>query len=569
MGMALSGLASGFDWKSIVDQLIEVSRAPQNRMRTEKNTNASKSNAVNDIKGLVSSLKTSITSLASEESLNKKSATFKDTSTNWTAIASKDTPTGEYKFNLTREATASKLTGTTGLVMPLDSNSLIADLSVGRTIKAGEFTVNGHKITLATTDTLQSVLDQMTAIGVSAQINASDQIELSSGAPISLGAPNDSSNFLQAMRLSGAGDLNGVDYLVTSSASSLSAPKLNVSLNLSGLSGLTPVADGITETLKINGESIDYSSTDTLQGIIDRINESAAGVTAIYDISLGKFSLTNKTTGNVGISVQDTGTGTLGAAMGLVGQTTVLGSDATFTINGGGTLTSRTNVLDESVHGIEGLSVTANSIGEQTLTVAGDYTSAKESLKDFITKYNAVQNAIEKYTKITVSGDKVSSAILSGNRDLSTLSRELRTKLYTAGSGITGSVQRLSDLGINFSGIEPTISLTSSSTLESKLTTATDDVLEYFSTSSSGLIDRLDSLLDSYVPDSGTSSGGLVTQLDSITKQNKSLDKQIEDVERRLASQRSLLESSFIAMERAQSSFQQQSSYLSKTFGSK
>jgi len=569
MGMALSGLASGFDWKSIVDQLIEVSRAPQNRMRTEKNTNTSKSNAINDIKGLVSSLKTSITSLASEESLNKKSATFKDTSTNWTAIASKDTPTGEYKFNLTREATASKLTGTTGLVMPLDSNSLIADLSVGRTIKAGEFTVNGHKITLATTDTLQSVLDQMTAIGVSAQINASDQIELSSGAPISLGAPNDSSNFLQAMRLSGAGDLNGVDYLVTSSASSLSAPKLNVSLNLSGLSGLTPVADGITETLKINGESIDYSSTDTLQGIIDRINESAAGVTAIYDISLGKFSLTNKTTGNVGISVQDTGTGTLGAAMGLVGQTTVLGSDATFTINGGGTLTSRTNVLDESVHGIEGLSVTANSIGEQTLTVAGDYTSAKESLKDFITKYNAVQNAIEKYTKITVSGDKVSSAILSGNRDLSTLSRELRTKLYTAGSGITGSVQRLSDLGINFSGIEPTISLTSSSTLESKLTTATDDVLEYFSTSSSGLIDRLDSLLDSYVPDSGTSSGGLVTQLDSITKQNKSLDKQIEDVERRLASQRSLLESSFIAMERAQSSFQQQSSYLSKTFGSK
>jgi flagellar hook-associated protein 2 len=569
MGMALSGLASGFDWKSIVDQLIEVSRAPQNRMRTEKNTNASKSNAINDLKGLVTSLKTSITSLASEESLNKKSATFKNTSTNWTAIAAKDTPAGEYKFNLTSEATASKLTGTAGLVLPLDSNSLISNISVGRTIKAGEFTVNGHKITVSTTDTLDSVLAQMTAIGVSANINASDQVELSSGDPISLGAPNDSSNFLQAMRLSGSGVLNGSDYLVTSLASSLSAPKLNVPLNLSGLAGLTPVADGITETLKINGEAIDYSSTDTLQDIIDRINESDAGVTAIYDLSIGKFSVTNKTTGNVGISVQDTGTGTLGAAMGLVGQTTTLGSDATFTINGGGTLTSRTNVLDESVHGIEGLSVTANSIGEQTLTVAGDYTSAKESLNDFITKYNAVQNAIEKYTKITVSGDKVSSAILSGNRELSTLSRSLRTMLYTAGSGITGSVQRLSDLGINFSGIEPTISLTSSSTLESKLTTATDDVLEYFSTSSTGLIARLDSLLDSYVSNSGTSSGGLQTQLDNITKQNKSLDKQIEDVERRLASQRSLLESSFIAMERAQSSFQQQSSYLSKTFSSK
>ena len=99
MGMALSGLASGFDWKSIVDQLIEVSRAPQNRMRTEKSSNASKSSAINEIKGLLSTFKSSLTSLASEEALYKKSANFKDTSTNWKASASKDTPAGEYKFN--------------------------------------------------------------------------------------------------------------------------------------------------------------------------------------------------------------------------------------------------------------------------------------------------------------------------------------------------------------------------------------------------------------------------------------------------------------------------------------
>jgi len=141
--------------------------------------------------------------------------------------------------------------------------------------------------------------------------------------------------------------------------------------------------------------------------------------------------------------------------------------------------------------------------------------------------------------------------------------------LYQAGGGITGSVQRLSDLGINFAGIEPTISLTKSTALESKLATAADDIAEYFSTAGGGLIDRLDTLLSSYVSDSGSASGGLKAQLDSITKQNTSLDKQIEDVERRLASQRSLLENSFIAMERAQSGFQQQSAYLAKTFGGK
>ena len=564
--MALSGLASGFDWKSIVDQLIEVSRAPQNRMVKEKSTLASKSNAINEIKGLVSTFKSSLTSLVSEESLFKKSATFKDTSTNWTSSASKDTPAGEYKFNLLTTATASKLTGSGDLVADIDTSADIADISVGRTIKGGYFTVNGEKINIATTDSLDDIFGKILGqTGVVASYSG-DQIHLSSGSPISLGASNDTSNFLQAMRLSGSGVLSGGSYEVATTAPGLSAPRLNVSLNSSNLSGLTPVAAGVEETLIINGESISYKSTDTIQDVLNRINNSDAGVTAIYDLAAGQFSLTSQVTGNVGITVTDSGTGTLGAAMGLVGQIPTLGDDATFTINGGGVLSSRSNILDETAHGIEGLSVTANSTGEQTLTVAGDYTAAKESLNDFISKYNAVQNAIEKYTKVTVSGDKVSSAILAGNRELSSLSRSLRTTLYTAGAGISGSVQRLSDLGINFNGIEPTISLTKSTDLESKLATAADDIAEYFSTSGTGLLDRIDTLLSGYVSDSGTATGGFKAQLDSITSQNKSLDKQIEDVERRLASQRSLLESSFIAMERAQSNFQQQSSYLAKTF---
>ena len=567
--MALSGLASGFDWKSIVDQLIEVSRAPQNRMRTEKTANASKSNAVNDLKGLVSTFKSSLTSLVSEEALFKKSSTFKDTATNWTASAAKETPAGEYKFNLLTTATASKLTGSGDLVADIDTSAPISGISVGRTLKAGFFTVNGQKITIATTDSLDDIFGKILGqTGVVASYSG-DQIHLASGAPISLGASNDTSNFLQAMRLSGSGVASGGFYEVTTTAPGLSSPKTNVALNSSGLSGLTPLTPGVEETLVINGESISYSSSDTIQGVLNRINSSSAGVTAIYDLAAGQFSLTSKSTGNVGITVADTGSGTLGAAMGLLGQTATLGEDATFTINGGGVLSSRSNILDETAHGIEGLSVTANKIGEQTLTVAGDFTAAKNSLNDFISKYNAVQNAIEKYTKVTVTGDKVSSAVLAGNRELSTLSRSLRTMLYQAGAGITGSVQRLSDLGINFSGIEPTISLTKSTDLESKLATAADDIAEYFSTSGTGLIDRIDTLLSGYVSDSGAAAGGFKAQLDSITKQNTSLDKQIEDVERRLASQRSLLENSFIAMERAQSGFQQQSSYLAKTFSGK
>ena len=653
MGMALSGLASGFDWKSIVDQLIEVSRAPQNRMRTEKSTNASKSSAINEVKGLLSTLKTSISSLASEESLYKKGVSFKDTSTNWKASASKDTPAGDYKFNLLSEATASKLTGSSNLVASLTDQKLISDLSVGRTITPGSFLVNGKEINVTASMFLKDIIKEMSSgTGVTANL-VDGQIELHSTSPIALGSANDTSNFLQAMRLSGSGVLNtgitnnytvrsghssfgttnpdpfagstdlvfpsghglkvgdqiavdlasgegtglnsggtyhvvsvsgnnvqlssasggaaeAISSVITSASkfsrlNSLAAPSLNVPLSSVGFT--TGISSGDLQ-LAINGVSIDYNAaSDTVQTLLDKINKSDAGVTAIYDLAQGAFSLTNKTTGDVGISVVDNGT--LAAALGLTTGKTANGSDATFSVNGGGILTSRSNILDETAHGVKGLSVTANKIGEQTLTVAGDYTAAKDSLNDFISKYNAVQNAIEKYTKVTVSGDKVSSAILAGNRELSSLSRSLRTMLYQAGDGITGSVQRLSDLGINFAGIEPTISLTKSTALESKLATAADDIAEYFSTAGGGLIDRLDTLLSSYVSDSGSASGGLKAQIDSITKQNTSLDKQIEDVERRLASQRSLLESSFIAMERAQSGFQQQSAYLAKTFSGK
>lgn len=570
MGLALSGLASGFDWKSIVDQLIEVSRAPQNRMRTEKSQLATKSSAINEIKGLVTSLKSSLTSLNSTESFQKKSATFSDTSTDWTASAGADAPSGTYQFTFVSEATTSKLTGAGSIASPINPLTTLANLPVGRTITAGIFTVEGAQVTVSSSDTLDDVMSAITAAtggSVTASYDAvTDKIELVKGAggSISLGASNDSSNFLQAMRLSSG-------TTPATSSTSLSSPRLSGSIDSANLSGWA--GTGVQDSIVINGVSVDYdSATDSIQTLLNRINSSTAGVTATFDFSSGRFLLTNKNTGNVGISVQDgMGGGGLAAAMGLTTGSLTSGADAVFNVNGGGNLTSRSNTLDESVHGISGLSVTANSIGTETVTVGSDASSAKEALNTFIEKYNAVQNAIEKYTKVTVDGTKVSSAVLAGSRELAMISRELRQMLYVTGNDengdpLTGTVKRLSDIGVGFSGIENTISITNSTTLDSRLASNSEDVMDYFVTADNGLVDRLDAMLERLVSTSTTTPGTFQVQINSITNQNKSLDKQIEEFERRLESQRSLLESSFIAMERAQSSFQQQSAYLAKTF---
>jgi flagellar hook-associated protein 2 len=104
--------------------------------------------------------------------------------------------------------------------------------------------------------------------------------------------------------------------------------------------------------------------------------------------------------------------------------------------------------------------------------------------------------------------------------------------------------------------------------LDSRVLSNASDIFDYFGTETNGLAARLDSYLDRLVTDSGSAQGSIKTQLDSITSQNKSLDASIANFERQLEAQRALLESSFIAMENSQSIFQQQSAYLSRTFGS-
>jgi flagellar hook-associated protein 2 len=428
-------------------------------------------------------------------------------------------------------------------------------------VTAGNFTVNGTKISIATTDSINDVLNSINANvpGVSASYDAAtDKITLSSGGAIVLGAANDTSNFLQSMRLTSNASGTAV------SASALGCIKLTGPIDAAKLAN--PVASATNSSFKINDTEITYNtSTDSLQTLISRINASAAGVTATLDSSTGQMVLTSNQTGNIGIFVSDDAGG-LASSLGMVGATLSNGTDAEFKLNGGSTLTSRSNTLDTTAHGITGLSVTASNVGTESVTVAADTASTKASVQKFIDDYNAVQNAIEKYTKVTTTDNKVTAAILSGNRELSDISRSLRKMLYESTSGITGTVQRLSDIGVGFSGIANTISITNASLLDSKLASSADDISTYLNTDTNGLIARMDSMLSSLVSDSGTSSGSLKAQLDTITSQNKSLDTQIADIDRRLEMQRSSMELSFQAMETAQSRYQQQSSYISKTF---
>jgi flagellar hook-associated protein 2 len=461
----------------------------------------------------------------------------------------------------------------------------------------GYFTINGQTINFDPDfDTQNTFLAQITSVpGVTGASFVGGFLQINSSVPLVMASgTSDVLDYLGIKTIAEGGPaaLPVANYKAETSGN-LGKVDLTAPLTSSNL-GVTPGAG--TGSFYVNGAEIAYdTSTDTIQDIMDRITGSAAQVMASYDLANDAIVLTNKKTGNVGTFVTTTDPATtnpnsdtqnlVSALFGTL-TTVSVGRDAVFSVNNGGDLTSRSNAFDETVHGIRGLTVDATaqspltatynsgtntwtnaSAVTQKVTVKGDPSAARDAVNTFITNYNALQAVIEKHTKVTYSDGKVTTGVLAGSREMADVSRTLRQELFR-NIGFSGSIQRLSDMGVTSSGIENVISLSNSALLESKINTDASGVLDYFGNSTNGLITRLNRLLGDSSTDVSAASGKIGIQLTTIQKQNTSLDKQIAEFERRLESQRQLMESSFIAMERAQSKFQQQSSYLQRTFAS-
>jgi flagellar hook-associated protein 2 len=204
--------------------------------------------------------------------------------------------------------------------------------------------VNGARINIATTDSLQTVFNNIasatlaTGNQVTASYDAStDKISLTSanGSSIVLGSSADSSNFLQDAQLY---NTNGGTSNNTGTVTSLTAlGHVNIGATMNAADLKTPISDGGSGkgAFTINGVTFNYdASTDTLQDIMANINESGAGVTASYDPINNRFVLANNSTGDVGISMQDT-TGNLLAATGLSSGTLSQGKNLLYTLNNG------------------------------------------------------------------------------------------------------------------------------------------------------------------------------------------------------------------------------------------
>ena len=573
-GISISGLVSGsFDWKAVVDQLIQIETTPITRLTTEESKNIDRLASLAGLQTQMTDLQNASKALGTAGLFSGRTASSSTTTSNWATSAASDAANGSYSISVSQLATSSRLTGSSGISSPLSATNdvtgvTLASMPTATAVTAGTFAGNGKQVTIALTDSLDDVFGKISAATggvVTASYNAaSDKITLASNnaSQVVLGAANDSSNFLSALRLSNNGTAT------VSSSTTLGNAALSLPLASSRLRTAITAVDGTgAGSFSVNGVAIQYNvNTDSLSAVLARIAASDAGVTASYDSTNDRVVLTNKTTGDVGVGTSEVGNGFLNA-IGLSSGTLARGDDTKYSVNGGPTLTSRNLALDETALGVKGLTVTAGSLGTQVITVKADTASMNTAIQNFITKFNSVQSYIEAQTKISRTPDgKVKAALLSDNREVQAWGSQLRTLAFGQISGLSGTIKSLSGMGIDFSSFDSTLAVKNQTLLNNALSNNGSEVAEFFNTSTTGFAAKFESFLSSKLM---PNTGALATQMSTINKLNAGIDRQIMTLNARLVSQRELLTSAFLAMQNAQSTAQQQQKTLSNFFDRK
>jgi flagellar hook-associated protein 2 len=301
----------------------------------------------------------------------------------------------------------------------------------------------------------------------------------------------------------------------------------------------------------------------TLNEIRDAINTNVTGVTAVIinDGTNNYLSITSNDTGTANaltITATDTGDGNNTDNLGLsrlinanMTETTAA-TDASFVLDGV-TITSSSNTVTSAISGVT-LDLLQGGGASTNITIGADSAAAKSTITSFVDAYNkaiTTVNSVSKYTEGASSqGPLLSDSMVRGLK--SSLQR-IVGDLSSNG----GAFSTLTELGYATNTDNGTLTLKSSSDLDSALSSNFDDV---------GLImadiaTQVDSYVDPYLGTTGLIQGrtdGLGTQLDDISNQRDRLDYRIQKIQERYTRQFSALDALIANMNSTMSYLSQQ-----------
>lgn len=596
----IGGMASGLDTTTIIEQLMMFERKPIVALQQRKSAISQKDSAFQAINTRLSALKSKLGDLTMERNLKAKKVTTSADSV-LSAAAGAGAAEGTYRIKVNQLATATSVGSAVGLDKAALgktalSNVPFSELKPANTtaIKAGTFTIGGATFRIedesATLDDVIAainvaggkapdasyrpgkvvVLDangaayypvdgdpslpNLTGLGgAAASLTANGQIQLdvALNRNVAIGSGADTSNFLTVAGLKSP----TVDGDIRTGAR-MSVVQVTKPLNDANFA--TPItgdADG-KGVFKINGVEISYDLTnDALNDVLNRINSSGAGVVASYNSIEDRLVLTNKTTGNAAIGLEDV-TGNFLAAAKLVGASQTTGQNARITIDGvAGILESSTNEFKNVVPGLIFTAKEEKPSDWTTITVSSDTDATVNTIKGFINEFNATIDAIE--------AARAKGKPLAGDSALSGIMSKLYRLVYEPVSGLSGAQTTLSSIGIGTTAADRKHLSLDEAKFKEVLANNPDRVAELFNKdltaeNPAGVAGRL----RAYLNEIGGAEGVFASRKDSASRQTKYIDDQIESYEVRLEQRRRILVGQFTAMEKAVGLMKSQQSAL-------
>ncbi|MCQ4258385.1 flagellar filament capping protein FliD [Stutzerimonas stutzeri] len=345
-----------------------------------------------------------------------------------------------------------------------------------------------------------------------------------------------------------------VSQLATSSKVALRAIADNLDAPVSLGTGRLTVSIGSNALPAIDVDA----SNNTLAGIRDAINKAGGegGLTAtiVTDNDGSRLVLSSSTTGELeDITVKvENATGDLGKlafagpadATGDPGAPKVLAAAASASLTIDGLpVTSKSNTLDKTIEGVT-LTLQAKTEADAplTVTVGLDKGGVKKQVQSFVDAYNKLVGFISAETRVTPVGDGKApvTGALVGDATARALLSTIRNELVKVQGD--GSIRALTDIGIT---TQKDGTLAVDSKMLDKALADNFDQLSGLFTGDTGLATRLDAKLKPY-----TETGGILEQRNKqMTETISVIDKQKEDLNRRITSLQERLYKQFNAMD--------------------
>ena len=555
------GLISGIDTNSLIAQLLQLERQPIVRINQRIASLNTQKEGIGDLRTQLQSLRSTVQDFRFGLDFSKFNLASTEESI-LTANASGSNPaSGSFSVDVLQLASATIAASSSRIGGAINPATAFASSGVSEAVESGTFTINGTQFNFDfSTASLNDVVNGINASG--ANVNAAydavnDSISFTNTIPgdtsiINFGAGDDTSNFLSVLNVENALQItNGGGVTEVTSSSPLGAINQGNLLNAVNFGG-GAISGG---SFFVNGVQINVDPTvDGLTDVLERINNSDAGVTATFDPITDSIRVVSENLGSRTVGFTS-GTSNFLDVLNLTTSIQTAGQDSQFTVDGGPVLTRNSNDISDVIGDV---TFTLGSVGTASITVSDDDDSVIESINEFITDFN------ESITKIAeLIGD---NGNLRNDGSIRSIKNSLQTFVFQQVSGLGGAFQSLLDIGLSTGDdFDPSavfqLELDEDKLKEALLGNRLNVERLFANDAEDGIADVMFAFLDE-----ATKSGGF---LDDRSKANGSIDKQIvvlnasiERIENRIEVKEARLRRQFANMERLQSAFQSQAGAL-------